>query len=263
MQTIVAIIGAIAVAAFGWRLLRGVEKGNSMKHINITTVLVLLALLLGGMPARGMQPGPDIIRECPKCAGTVVQNTMMSGNTFGARMWTDGKMEAPMLPDCPWLVKCPDCHALLWIDETREIGEGGFFDENPGWPNAKEPVSPMVSDLLRMLATDGLSPEKNLYLRQKYWWAINDAYRSNETATAIFEPLQERMLRALAAVFDENDSNQRIAKAEVFRELKMFDDCIRLLSSPFAEKGHAEVAAFIKKLAEQKVWTVKEIKRGK
>ena len=53
MQTIVAIIGAIAVAAFGWRLLRGVEKGNSMKHINITTVLVLLALLLGGMPARG------------------------------------------------------------------------------------------------------------------------------------------------------------------------------------------------------------------
>jgi hypothetical protein len=33
----------------------------------------------------------------------MAQRTLASGNTIGARFWTDGKMEAPMLPDQPAL----------------------------------------------------------------------------------------------------------------------------------------------------------------
>lgn len=227
------------------------------QQLKITRAALLV--IIGAATAWAFEPAPNIIRECSECSGEIVQNAIMSGNTFGARMWTDGKMEAPMLPDYPWLVKCPHCQALLWIYEAREVGQGGFFDENPGWPNAKEPGLPTASDLLRALMAGELSAEKDLYLRRRYWWAINDAYRTDPSAVAEFTPLQERLLRSLADVFDVADPDQRIAKAEIFRELKMYDDCIRLLADPFDKENHTKVAAFIKELAEKNQSVVSQI----
>ena len=43
-----------------------------------------------------MLPGPTIIRRCSACGNPIAQGTLASWNTFGARFWTDGKMEAPM-----------------------------------------------------------------------------------------------------------------------------------------------------------------------
>lgn len=40
-----------------------------------------------------MMPGKIIIREYPHCKGYFKEQTMASGNTFGARYWTDGKIE--------------------------------------------------------------------------------------------------------------------------------------------------------------------------
>ncbi len=55
--------------------------------------------------------------------------------------------------------------------------------------------------------------------------------------------------------------DQRIAKAEIFRELKMFDQCVSLLKLPFEEKHHTKMATFISGLAEQRSWTVHEFIR--
>ena len=50
-----------------------------------------------------------IVRECPHCKAHVVQEDTLSGNTIGAKFYTDGKREAKMLPDHPSLAKCPVC----------------------------------------------------------------------------------------------------------------------------------------------------------
>jgi uncharacterized Zn finger protein len=60
-----------------------------------------------------MIPGPTVIYECSSCGKHIEQQTIVSGNTFGARFWTDGKVDAPMLPDEPWLVKCQHCGILV------------------------------------------------------------------------------------------------------------------------------------------------------
>lgn len=70
-----------------------------------------------------MLPGITYVRGCPGCGGAILQHTLASGNTFGARFWTDGWMEAPMLPDRPWLVKCGKCVTLFWIDEARQLAK--------------------------------------------------------------------------------------------------------------------------------------------
>lgn len=48
-----------------------------------------------------MIPGPDQIIACPHCSALAKHLTLISGNAFGASVWTDGKQILPMLPRQP------------------------------------------------------------------------------------------------------------------------------------------------------------------
>lgn len=93
-----------------------------------------------------MMPGETIYRECPSCDGLLIERTLLSGNTIGARYWTDGKMDAPMMPQYPALVRCAHCQKLLWLPEAREhefATPPQMFQNIEG---AREPISPTESD---------------------------------------------------------------------------------------------------------------------
>ena len=45
-----------------------------------------------------MIPGPDQVLQCPACGAALLQPTIRSGNTLDAVHYTDGYMDAPMLP---------------------------------------------------------------------------------------------------------------------------------------------------------------------
>lgn len=71
-------------------------------------------------------------------------------------------------------------------------------------------------------------------LRILAWWRRNDAFRdSDRVVTATTEALSETCrenLVALATLLDEEDENDRIMKAEVFRELGQFESAKAILS---------------------------------
>ena len=69
-----------------------------------------------------MLPGPDYIYECPKCQNHVVRGSLTSGNTFGQKLFSDGKTIAPMLPRFPDLTKCPKCKTIFWMHKVKEVG---------------------------------------------------------------------------------------------------------------------------------------------
>jgi len=234
-------------------------KGIIMKSQGGQLLLVFLSIIFA-TTVLAYKPGPDIIRECPKCKFFLKQHTMMSGNTFGARFWTDGKMIAQHNPDRPWLVKCPKCGVIFWIDEAKKIGQQKPWDEEKKWPNAIEPGPPTESDYLKLLNSKNLPPKKEIYARRRAWWAANDEYRNDQSTKLIFSEAQKANLRAMVNLLDEKDPAQRITEAEILRELGMFEKCIKLLSKPFSNESHSKVAAFIKKLAEKKSWKVSEIK---
>src|SRR6476660_1051502 len=128
-----------------------------------------------------MTPGPTIIRKCSSCQKFIAQYTIASGNTFGARFWTDGKRDAPMLPDQPWLVKCRHCGSLLWIDEQKQVGEinswGTGHQEEQKFKDAQLYDTPSVQDYFSFLAKGYSEKPKERYLRMRIWWAGNDARR--------------------------------------------------------------------------------------
>jgi hypothetical protein len=198
-----------------------------------------------------------IIRECPHCRAHVVQEDTLSGNTIGARFWTDGKREAKMLPDHPALVKCPACSRLFLVDEAKKVESG--FEAAKG---KQQVMPPTGQELLAYLAGANLPKEKEVYLRMRAWWAANDGWRWVPNSKSAFSSDQVRNLEALSALFDESLPCHRILKAEIGRELGRFDECLLLLSYQF-EPDYDWAVGFIKKLAEKKERAVRPLEPGK
>jgi len=70
-----------------------------------------------------MIPGPNLVYECPKCKRTVWRESLISGNTLGSTLFSDGKRISPMLPEFPFIVKCKECNTFYWLDKKNRIGE--------------------------------------------------------------------------------------------------------------------------------------------
>ena len=172
-----------------------------------------------------MLPGPTLIVKAPGCQSPVKVSTLASGNTFGAVFWTDGKCEAPMLPDESRLRKHPTEGILFWADECEEIGTIPFDcgrNQAERWKDVPYDEEPSEQDLFSALET-GIADtdEKIRYLRIRLWWAGNDPIRESGAGTLTESHLDN--LSRLAMLLVENDPEQRLMKAEVFRELGHFE----------------------------------------
>ncbi|VGO15316.1 hypothetical protein PDESU_03898 [Pontiella desulfatans] len=210
------------------------------------------------------QPGNTVIKECPQCKAELQQDTTLSGNTFGAKFWTDGKREAPMLPDRPRIVKCPKCSTFVWIYDAKKLGQIESRRRNEGkaensWSNSVSTLELTEKEFLKYAESKSLSKDKELYVRQNAWWMVNDAVRRNGEPITLSSEQKANMV-SLLDVLNTEDPDQRITKAELYRELGRFEDCISMLNHQFKQPNYTKVAEFIQQLAEQKNTQVKEIK---
>ncbi len=209
-----------------------------------------------------MTPGPTIIRMCSTCGKHILQHTIGSGNTFGARFWTDGKRDAPMLPDQPRLIKCPHCSTLVWIDEQSQvggIGRWGQKDETVDrFKGAMSAVTPTFRDYSALLSA-GVEPgEKERYVRLRAWWAGNDARREGDHANPMTDA-ETVNLRAFSDLLNENEDNDRLMKAETLRELGMFEAAEALLATPF-RGGLMQIVGVIRSLNQRRNASVTELR---
>ena len=204
-----------------------------------------------------MLPDPTLIKQCAACAKPFKQKTLNSGITFSVKFWTDGKMETPMLPDPHWLIKCPHCQALLWIDEQQNLGEMDWVGRDR-FRNARAYICPAVEDYLVMLESDSLEPEKKRYLRLWAWWTGNNPRRKSAMPKTLSKQEVDNLC-GLAALLDESDDNDRLMKAEILRELRQFAEARSLLNKPFSP-NYAQAVAIIKGYVEQGDPFVKEIR---
>lgn len=180
-----------------------------------------------------MIPGPDQIVACPKCNGLAKYMTLLSGNTFGARVWTDGKQYAPMLPSPPAVVKCQQCAECYWLADAREVCNV----PRTAPPVVQEPSEDEYYHALQKGLAAGSQQERTL--RILAWWRRNDAFRcapqAEAASTATASGTCRTNLEALASLLEEEEENDRLMKAEVFRELGQFESAklaLSLVSSP-------------------------------
>ena len=119
-----------------------------------------------------MIPSPIEIKKCTNCSGLVKGFTLISGNTFGATYWSDGKCEATMLPDYPRLVICPHCKEPTWVDALEVVGEIQWDrdgSEQREFEGAAFPILLTLSDYLTLLEKEVNDSGKEYYIRQRAW----------------------------------------------------------------------------------------------
>lgn len=193
------------------------------------------------------------------------ERTIASGNTFGARYWTDGKVDASMLPLTPSAVLCPHCRALLWVSSLKEVGEipgpRGFGVPRPEYDHSFDALPFIekleVDDYLMAVRTGEFSKDQEAYLRTMYWRLMNDPRRRSQTSSALSAEEQTN-LRSLLELVIETDESSRLIRAEIHRELGEFEECEKALDYDFSD-DYIPAAVAIYMLQEEKKSTVGEI----
>lgn len=171
-----------------------------------------------------MLPGPDQVIACPMCQAHQSHQTLRSGNTFGARLYSDGYQYAPMLPTPPPVVRCRACAECFWLDLAADVEE---VPMGRGPNPVQAPTSlELHAAFDRLLAA---APERELNLRVYLWWRENDAHRAPTPRPAPIDTVaREANLRALIGLLGSTLSD-RLMRGEVLRQLGEFEQAIHTL----------------------------------
>ena len=184
-----------------------------------------------------MTIGSNYIYKCSECPNHLVRGSILSGNTLGAELFSDGRQFAPMLPEFPNLTKCTKCDTILWLNEMKEVGTYRTLEEKlPEWENAEYADFLSITDLFRALELDTVKNDnkKEKDVRIRIWWAFNDRIRGeykNHFVQAEEESLWKQNCLRLIELLDITDTNQKIMTAELYRNLGEFDACMKLINS--------------------------------
>ena len=204
--------------------------------------------------------GGTIILQCSSCQGHISHTPLASGNTFGARYWTDGWRDAPMLPEDPWLVKCPHCSAFIWIDELQKVFESEQYAElDNEYADALGYIILSHADYLAFIdQCSEMSAEKECFVRMRAWWRGNDSRRQGGELMPLTSDECEN-LRCLLRFMDQSDGNDRLMSAEIYRQLAEFESAAEVLKGEFSQ-GMQAAANQIRELTDKNVCVVAELK---
>jgi len=210
-------------------------------------------------------PGPTLVLASPCCGHLHSRQTFKSVNAGVEILWSDGKLDARLLPELPKIARCSGCSRLFWVDDAAEVGriDDPFYrsirgeppqDVAPEWKRAPSIRAP-DTDVLAEAITDPCcaARERRRHVRIALWHSLNQPRRKlpgNPQWEKFWKPYWEHYgaefeqrygalfapnLEALLEFFEEADPDDRLQKAEALRELGRFEACIRLLDSGFDE----------------------------
>lgn len=201
-----------------------------------------------------MKFGPIQIFQCPSCKVVIQSPSLVSGNTLGAKRYSDNKFEAPRLPDIPNLIRC-ECKNFIWLLRSRPIDEYEWGEEiSIEWSNASFAKRLSLFEYLEFLdLTQNLKDQDELYVRMKVLWIFNDRVRENKPH---FNTNEEELawnwnIVRLLELLDWNKSESRLFAAELMRYLEEWDFAIEILNSINDSRLHPFSIRILNKCKEQ------------
>lgn len=182
-----------------------------------------------------MTPGTSIFVKCPYCGAKKELMTLASGNTFGAKYWSDNKRIAPMLPSISPVQQCPDCKKY-YLKNKQEHEDGKDYSFNrgelsyPEWKNAYE-----------QFLTETDSSDEHIHISSddlvniRFWLiqAYNDYFFRNKTSEASMEEtiFIQGIILDFIETFDWTPVEKPLMKAEFYREANRMKQCAEVLAT--------------------------------
>jgi len=162
-----------------------------------------------------MEQGPSYVYKCPNCDNLILISSLLSGNTFGAKNYSDGKQVAPMLQESPKITKCPKCDTIFWLNGKNEFERYEMvYHKIQQFKHLKR--ANFLSFYEYITAIDNKvykSRNDEIYIRQRLWWCFNDRVRDN---VALFscgsdeKIWYENINNLLNILVEESDAYQKV-----------------------------------------------------
>lgn len=177
--------------------------------------------------------------------------------------WSDGYLDAPMMPDSVNVTRCANCHAIYWVEDAPCVGDipetryenREVLVKRKWWFGHRKDidreviVSPLrqlpemvhldTPGLLEALGRLPLNPGENReeYIRMRIRWAYNHRFRSEPNAlpTAEEEAENKMNLEKLLSLVDPEGDQGKFKSAGLLLELGRFGDA-RAIVSGIAEE---------------------------
>ena len=206
-----------------------------------------------------MIPGLAEIVQCPYCGTEKALMTLITCNNIGEKDWSDGKVIYPMAPSVSPVQKCPKCgkYYLKNLLESQEGKETTFNTGNLSYYEWKEAYIQFRLEC----PTVSKSPIGSLYFNKKKYkdyrldlnrsdWnyirlhliqAFNDLYyrfgSSDSNGAGESLPPKEEfdfivgIINDFIKAFKCITVNDKLLKADLYRESKQFDKCEETLQT--------------------------------
>lgn len=188
-----------------------------------------------------MLPGPDEIFICPNCEKKFYTNSLVSGNTFGADFWSDGSMDAPMMPDIPAYILCPHCKAGYWRENLKVFETGKKW----GTPECPKYSKPDIESLKKELENPDLDYEHKKWLLLRIIHTANfDRRYSKESLN---EEAREAMKLFINTLPKKYPPDKYLIVIDFYREMGDYSKAVQLLNE-FDYKGDRQEKLFLQQL---------------
>ena len=173
-----------------------------------------------------MMPGNPRILVCPFCGKEKEIMSLISGNTFGAELWSDNKQIAPMLPEISYVQKCPHCgkYYITGRQEVKYAKDGYSFEKGLlTYPEMKEAFAQISEEVF-------LNEKEEINVRMMLHHAYNDYYYRTDEKKVISEE-DKTLFHENGLWLINNLITDSVMKAEFYREIGEIDSAKSNLDS--------------------------------
>ncbi|MEE0903423.1 MAG: hypothetical protein U0L68_03010 [Prevotellamassilia sp.] len=152
--------------------------------------------------------------------------SLISGNTFGAELWSDNKRIDPMLPEISYVQKCPHCgqYYITGRQKVKYAKDGYSFEKGLlTYPEMKEAFT--------QLSEEGfLNQKEEINVRMMLHHAYNDYYSRTDEKKVISEEAKT-LFHESGLWLINNLITDSVMKAEFYREIGEIDTAKSILDS--------------------------------
>lgn len=174
-----------------------------------------------------MIPGNTLILTCPYCGEEKEVMSIVSGNTFGARLWSDNKQIARMLPEISYVQKCPNCgkyYIMSRLKKTRYSEDRTSFEQGLL-------TFPEMKEAFVQLSKEGfINKKEESQVRMMLHHAYNDYYYRDSREKEV-DKNDKILFRESALWLIKHHITDNVMKAEFYREIGEMEQARRTLDA--------------------------------
>lgn len=175
-----------------------------------------------------MMIGYSQVLTCPFCGTKKDVMSLISGNNFGARLWSDNKEDAPMCPETSWVQKCPHCGKYYFRSRQKLLLSDSTMSCDCGELSLQE-----AKEALEQLTRDGFeNTTEEAMIRLLLFQTYNDeCFRYEDEPNAIPTKEDHALFVECGLWLIDHYVEDEVLKAEYYREIGEMEKAKSILES--------------------------------